>query len=65
MRVAYQLLAEHGEFDVEFMFAREAMTLRQHPRFGELVGSLGLDRYWDRFGWPPMCRRDGKDIECQ
>ena len=65
MRVAYQLLAEHGEFDVEFMFAREAMTLRQHPHFGELVGSLGLDRYWDRFGWPPMCRRDGKDIECQ
>lgn len=65
MAVAQQLLAEHGEFDVEFMFAREAAVLRKHRRFGELVTTLGLDRYWDRYGWPPMCARKGAGIECR
>jgi len=65
MEVAHQLLAEHGEFDVEFMFAREAAVLRKHSGFGALATSLGLDRYWDRYGWPPMCERKGEGIECR
>jgi TolB-like protein/DNA-binding winged helix-turn-helix (wHTH) protein/tetratricopeptide (TPR) repeat protein len=64
MKVAQELLAERGEFDVEFMFAREGTVLRRHARFGELIASLGLDQYWDRYGWPPMCARREKSIEC-
>jgi len=65
MDVAFELLHEPPEFDVEFLFARETSILRRHPRFGELVATVGLDRYWDRFGWPSMCARRGPTIECR
>lgn len=64
MNVAQQLLEERGEFDIEFLFAREASVLRSHPRFGELVTELGLEHYWDRYGWPPMCARMSDEIKC-
>ena len=62
--VVFQLVHEPTELDVEFLFARETAQLRAHPRFGELVTTLGLDRYWDRFGWPAMCARRESRIEC-
>ncbi len=65
MDVAFELLHEPADFDVEFLFARETSILRRHPRFGELVAAIGLDRYWDRFGWPAMCARRGHAIECR
>ncbi len=69
MDVAFQLLEEPAAFDVEFLFARETAALRAHPRFGELITALNLDRYWDRFGWPSWCARQGKDdgkgIKCR
>jgi hypothetical protein len=65
MDVAFELLHEPAEFDAEFLFAREAAMLRRHPRFGELVAAIGLDRYWDQFGWPAMCARKGPAIECR
>ena len=65
MDVAFELLHEPAEFDVEFLFARETAILRRHPRFGELVTAIGLDRYWDRFGWPAMCARREQAIECR
>jgi TolB-like protein/DNA-binding winged helix-turn-helix (wHTH) protein/tetratricopeptide (TPR) repeat protein len=52
MDVAFELLHEPAEFKVEFLFAREARILRCHPRFGELVSAIGLDTYWNRYGWP-------------
>ena len=64
MDVAFELLHEPAEFDVEFLWARETSILRRHPRFGELVTAIGLDRYWDQFGWPAMCKRQGTSIEC-
>ncbi len=64
MNVAFELVHEPAEFDVEFLFARETSILRRHPRFGELVSTIGLDRYWDQFGWPAMCARRGPAIEC-
>ena len=44
-------------FIPEFLFAVETAGLRRHPRFAEVVRAIGLDRYWDYFGWPELCRR--------
>lgn len=60
MNAAFELLHEPGEFKVEFLFAREARILRCHPRFGELVAAIGLDTYWNRYGWPTPFVRPGE-----
>lgn len=50
--------------DFEFLFAREARELRQHADFPRLIAELGIDEYWDRYGWPPGIRRTAGSIEC-
>jgi TolB-like protein/DNA-binding winged helix-turn-helix (wHTH) protein/tetratricopeptide (TPR) repeat protein len=65
MEVAFELLHDPARFGLEFLFARETSLLRRHPRFAELVTEIGLDRYWDKFGWPAMCARRGDTIECR
>jgi TolB-like protein/DNA-binding winged helix-turn-helix (wHTH) protein len=58
-------LTEHRiRFIPEFLFAVETAELRRHPRFAEVVRAIGLDRYWDYFGWPAMCQREGDVISC-
>lgn len=59
-----RLVNDRPSFNVEFVFSREARSLRQHPRFGELVRAIGLHRYWDRFGWPEVCRKSGETVSC-
>jgi TolB-like protein/DNA-binding winged helix-turn-helix (wHTH) protein len=59
-----RLVNDRPSFNVEFVFAREALALRRHPRFGELVRAIGLNRYWDRFGWPERCRQSNDTITC-
>jgi TolB-like protein/DNA-binding winged helix-turn-helix (wHTH) protein len=59
-----RLVNDRPSFNVEFVFSREARELRRHPRFGELVRAIGLNRYWDRFGWPETCRQSGDTISC-
>ena len=59
-----RLVNDRPSFNVEFVFSREARELRRHPRFGELVRAIGLNRYWDRFGWPEACRQSGDTITC-
>jgi adenylate cyclase len=54
-----------ARFDVEFLFARETAALRRHPRFGEVLVALGLDGYWDRYGWPASCARRNSTIVCE
>jgi adenylate cyclase len=34
---------------------------RKTPRFKEYVRKIGLVDYWDRFGWPDLCRPVGDD----
>jgi hypothetical protein len=63
--VAFELLNEPLDFEVEFLFARENAIVRRHPRFGELVRAIGLDDYWDDYGWPEFCNRDGDSITCR
>jgi TolB-like protein len=39
--------------------------VRQLPRFKKFVREIGLVDYWDRFGWPDLCRPLGTgDFEC-
>jgi TolB-like protein len=64
MDAAMRLVEEPTDFEVEFLFAREAAPLRRHARFGELVSRIGLDRYWDRYGWPELCARKEDRIVC-
>jgi tetratricopeptide (TPR) repeat protein len=61
---ALRLVNDRPSFNVEFVFAREGRELRRHPRFGELVRAIGLNRYWDRFGWPETCHHSGDTITC-
>jgi TolB-like protein len=42
----------------------EVKALRAHPRFGEILEAGGLISYWDEFGWPPQCSRNGERIVC-
>jgi TolB-like protein/DNA-binding winged helix-turn-helix (wHTH) protein len=64
MEVANGLIADRASFDVEFLFSREAADFRQHPGFGELLTAIGIDKYWDAYGWPAACLRDGDEINC-
>ncbi|MGH8196266.1 MAG: winged helix-turn-helix domain-containing tetratricopeptide repeat protein [Woeseiaceae bacterium] len=64
MDVAFELVHEPAEFDVEFLFARETAILRCHPRFDDLIGAIGLDRYWDEYGWPGFYARRGEVSGC-
>ena len=39
--------------------------VRQLPRFKEFVREIGLVDYWNKFGWPDLCRPVGDDdFEC-
>jgi len=47
-----------GLFKIWFPVMRE---VRQLPRFKELVREIGLYDYWNKFGWPDLCRPVGDD----
>jgi tetratricopeptide (TPR) repeat protein len=58
-------LAEHNANDLELLFSSDAAAVRRDPGFGEFAHRLGLDAYWDRFGWPDSCRREAGRIHCR
>jgi tetratricopeptide (TPR) repeat protein len=62
--VAFSLVQDRPDFNTEFLFSREASSLRSNPRFGELVERIGLRRYWEEFGWPNMCQPVGTTLAC-
>jgi tetratricopeptide (TPR) repeat protein len=64
LATALKLVNDRPSLDAQFIFSREARSLREHPRFGDLIRALGLNRYWDRFGWPVMCNKKGEQIVC-
>jgi Tfp pilus assembly protein PilF len=61
---AFEGLPEHGGNDLEFLFAVDAAAIRRDPAFGAFVRKVGLEAYWDRYGWPPACRREGGPVIC-
>ena len=51
--------------ELEFALAsREAERLRHLPEFSRVLTRFGIDGYWDRFGWPAQCAREGESIRC-
>jgi TolB-like protein/tetratricopeptide (TPR) repeat protein len=42
----------------------ETKLLREHPQFQDLLENAGLIAYWDEYGWPPQCSRDGETVTC-
>ena len=52
--------------NLEPLWSPSYASFRQHPRFEEYLELLNLPGYWDKTGWPEMCRRkDNGRIECQ
>jgi hypothetical protein len=62
--IALSLVKDRPSFSPEILFIEEAGRLRSNPRFAELVRAIGLDRYWDNFGWPELCKRVEEEIVC-
>jgi TolB-like protein/Tfp pilus assembly protein PilF len=62
---AFTALSERDANDLEFLFSVDAAGVRRDPGFGAFVRRLGLDSYWDRFGWPAECRQEASQILCR
>ena len=60
----FAALPDRGGNDLEFLFSVDAAAVRRDPAFGEFIREMGIEAYWDRFGWPAACRREGPRIAC-
>jgi len=60
----FAALPDRGGNDLEFLFSVDAGAVRRDPAFGEFVRNMGIEAYWDRFGWPGACAREGPQITC-
>jgi DNA-binding winged helix-turn-helix (wHTH) protein/TolB-like protein len=60
----FAALPHRGGNDLEFLFSVDAAAVRRDPAFGEFIRKMGIEAYWDRFGWPRACRREGSQIAC-
>ena len=49
---------------LELLFSVDAAAVRRDHAFGDFARQMGLEAYWDRFGWPSACRREGSQIAC-
>ena len=49
---------------LELLFSADAAAVRREPAFGEFIRRRGIEAYWDRFGWPNSCHREGSQIAC-
>ncbi|MGO9933535.1 MAG: winged helix-turn-helix domain-containing protein [Steroidobacteraceae bacterium] len=49
---------------IELLFSVDAAAVRRDPTFGDFTRKMGLEAYWDRFGWPSACHREGSQIAC-
>jgi len=61
---AVTALNDRDANDIEFLFSTDAAAVRRDPAFGEFVRRIGLEAYWDRFGWPTLCHREDARIVC-
>jgi hypothetical protein len=48
-----------------FQWTPVLREVRQLLRFKEFVREIGLDDYWNEFGWPDICHSlDNGNFEC-
>lgn len=60
----FAALRDRGGNDLEFLFSVDAAAVRRDLAFGDFVRKIGIEAYWDRFGWPKACHREGAQIAC-
>jgi len=60
----FAALPDRGGNDIELLFSVDAAAVRRDPAFGEFIRKMGIEAYWDRFGWPTACHREGSQIAC-
>ena len=52
-------------FNTELIWVPVMKEVRKLPRFKKFVREIGLVDYWNKFGWPDICRPlDNGDFEC-
>ncbi len=61
---AEQMVAERT-LPVELLFAQEARALRKDPKFASLLVRIGLVEYWNRHGWPALCKQQTNTLACE
>ena len=61
---AFEALPTRGGNDLEFLFSSDAAAVRRDPAFGDFVRKMGIEAYWDRFGWSTACHREVSRIVC-
>ena len=60
----FAALPDRGGNDLEFLFSVDAAAVRRDSAFGGFIRSMGIEAYWDRFGWPRVCRHEAAQIVC-
>jgi DNA-binding winged helix-turn-helix (wHTH) protein/TolB-like protein len=61
---AFAALPARDNNDLELLFSVDAAAVRRDPAFGDFIRKMRIEAYWDRFGWPGACRREGSQIAC-
>jgi DNA-binding winged helix-turn-helix (wHTH) protein/TolB-like protein len=61
---AFAALPARDSNDLELLFAVDAAAVRRDPAFGDFMRKIGIEAYWDRFGWPSACGRARSQIAC-
>jgi tetratricopeptide (TPR) repeat protein len=48
-----------------YLWLPQLKRMRQLPAFKTFMGEIGIVAYWEKYGWPPICRKlRGDDFEC-
>jgi adenylate cyclase len=54
-----------GQILLLMMWSAIDRPFREHPRFMELAERDGLLAFWERYGDPDFCRREGASLACE
>jgi DNA-binding winged helix-turn-helix (wHTH) protein/TolB-like protein len=61
---AFAALPARDNNDLELLYSVDAAAVRRDSAFGDFIRKMGIEAYWDRFGWPNACRREASKIAC-
>jgi TolB-like protein len=50
---------------MQYVWLPQLAPMRRLPEFKAYLRDIGMVAYWQKYGWPPVCRRlDERDFEC-